>query len=296
MTKDFNTAAVPAERWDAGAEPLVRPPPEWTGIPINLFELPSENIASDVYFPEPVIAIVNVGAGKRWYRDGIHRFERYTAPRMVEVMFEETHFSEIQHQGTCGSVITLELTGAILGRLLRDSAFHYRLETTRTETFNDEVCNLVGTLWKEAASQSPNGPLFAQGLSIALLGLLSSHFGSNPAQALQARGKLHPRERERLKSFIDCDLGASLTVERMAGVVGLSPYHFSRIFKATFGLSPHAYVMERRVDLARQMLRRQPDRTVADIAVDCGFSSNAHFTTEFRRRFGTTPSSWRRQA
>lgn len=296
VTKDFKAAAPHAVRWDAGAEPLVRHPPEWAGIPINLFELPSENVARDVYFPETIIGVAHVGTGKRWYRDGIHRFERYTAPRMVEVGFEGMQFAEIQHQGTSGSIITLELTGAILGRLLRDSALHYRLEATRSETFNDEVCNLVGLLWKEAASQSPNGPLFAEGLSIALLGLLNAHFGATPVQASQARGKLHPRERERLKCFIDSDLGGPLTVERMACVVGLSPYHFSRVFKATFGLSPHAYVMERRIDLARQVLRQQPGQTVSDIAIACGFSSNAHFTTEFRRRFGITPSLWRRQA
>lgn len=294
MAMEFNAQAARAKRWDADAEPLVRQPPDWAGIPINLFELPGENIARDVYFPEPIIAIASAGTGRRWYRDGMHRFERYTAPGMVDVMFEETQFREIQHQGTSGSIITLELTGAIRGRLLRESAIDYRLETC-SETFNDEVSGLVGMLWQEAANQSPNGPLFAEGLSIALLGLLDTHYGAKPARGLQARGKFHPRERERLKNFIVSELGGRLTVERMAGVVGLSPYHFSRVFKASFGQSPHAYVMEQRVELARRALRQQPARTVSDIAVACGFSSNAHFSTEFRRRFGETPSSWRQR-
>ena len=70
----------------------------------------------------------------------------------------------------------------------------------------------------------------------------------------------------------------------------MSVFHFAKRFRETVGVSPHAYVLHRRVRRAGQMLRR--DRSsLAEIAAACGFASQAHFTTAFRRDVGITPGS-----
>jgi len=73
----------------------------------------------------------------------------------------------------------------------------------------------------------------------------------------------------------------------------MSPNHFSRVFNATFGQSPHAYVVEQRLEVACGALRQEADRSIAYIASGLGLSSQSHFTEVFRRRIGTTSAWWR---
>jgi AraC family transcriptional regulator len=94
--------------------------------------------------------------------------------------------------------------------------------------------------------------------------------------------------------FIEERLGdEGLTLERIAGEVGLSPFCFARSFREEMGLPPHRYVRERRVARARQLLH-QPERTIAEVAYAVGFSSQSHLTMVFRNHVGVTPGDYRR--
>ena len=75
----------------------------------------------------------------------------------------------------------------------------------------------------------------------------------------------------------------------LASELGLSPHHFARVFKATFGVTPHRYVQARRLEAAADALQRQRQRPIADIALAHGFASQAHMTDLMRRRFGVPP-------
>jgi AraC family transcriptional regulator len=76
--------------------------------------------------------------------------------------------------------------------------------------------------------------------------------------------------------------------------VGLSPQHFARLFKATYGTSPHQYVQTLRIDAAVEALRRDHAVPIAQVALACGFASQSHMTELMRRRLGFTPSTLRR--
>lgn len=80
----------------------------------------------------------------------------------------------------------------------------------------------------------------------------------------------------------------------LAGVAAMSEYHFARSFKETVGISPHAYVLSRRIARGRAMLSRG-EGSLAHVALACGFSSQAHFTTAFRRSLGVTPGEYCRR-
>ncbi|MNL85512.1 Exoenzyme S synthesis regulatory protein ExsA [compost metagenome] len=75
----------------------------------------------------------------------------------------------------------------------------------------------------------------------------------------------------------------------------MSTYHFARRFQETVGMSPHSYVLGRRIERAGALLRRR-DVPLVDIALACGFSSQSHLTTVFRRCLGLTPGEYRRRA
>ena len=105
---------------------------------------------------------------------------------------------------------------------------------------------------------------------------------------------LGPRRRRHLEEYVTIHLHDHITLERLAGVAGLSPYHFARKFKSEFGEPPHSYVIARRVSAACQLLRAT-HLPLKAIASDCGFADQSHFSRLFQRRMGVTPGEYRRQ-
>jgi AraC-like DNA-binding protein len=85
-----------------------------------------------------------------------------------------------------------------------------------------------------------------------------------------------------------------LTIEQLAREVRVSPFHFIRQFEAVFGVTPHQYRIQSRLDLAKQMLARG-QHSVTDVCMEVGFSSLGSFSTLFARRVGETPSAYRRR-
>jgi AraC-like DNA-binding protein len=100
------------------------------------------------------------------------------------------------------------------------------------------------------------------------------------------------RHLQRAKDLVDSRCAEGLTVDDLARAAGLSRAHFSREFRRTFGDSPHAYLLTRRLERAAALLRGT-DMTVADICMSVGLESVGSFTTSFVRMFGKTPVAYR---
>lgn len=96
----------------------------------------------------------------------------------------------------------------------------------------------------------------------------------------------------RAKDLADARFSEPLGVDDMAAAAGLSRAHFSREFRRAFGVSPHAYLLTRRLERAAAMLRNT-DRSVAEICLAVGLTSVGSFTTSFKRAYGRTPTAYR---
>jgi AraC-like DNA-binding protein len=96
----------------------------------------------------------------------------------------------------------------------------------------------------------------------------------------------------RAKDLADARYSERLDVDDMAGAAGLSRAHFSREFRRTFGESPHAYLLTRRLERAATLLR-MTDWTVAQVCLEVGLQSIGSFTTSFKRAYGQTPTEYR---
>ena len=104
---------------------------------------------------------------------------------------------------------------------------------------------------------------------------------------------LPPRILRRIRDRIEAELDTELSLTSLAKESGYSRAHFLRMFRAATGLTPHQYVLERRLSTAQQLLR-QSKMLLADIALKCGFSSQTHMNDVFRKRLGVTPLEYRR--
>ena len=96
----------------------------------------------------------------------------------------------------------------------------------------------------------------------------------------------------RARDLIDTRFAERLDVPTLAARAGVSPAHFARRFRATFGETPHQYLLARRLERA-QFLLRETDRSVAEICLDVGLTSVGSFTTTFKRMVGMTPTAYR---
>jgi AraC-like DNA-binding protein len=109
----------------------------------------------------------------------------------------------------------------------------------------------------------------------------------------ERKGELAPWQIRKVTAHIESNLDRSLRSCELASLVRLSPAHFSRTFRNTFGCSPLEYVMRRRMERA-QGLMLSTNTPLSQIALDCGLADQAHFSRLFRRVVGETPRAWRR--
>jgi AraC-like DNA-binding protein len=110
--------------------------------------------------------------------------------------------------------------------------------------------------------------------------------------APQAHGGLSPGAMRRVEEYMRAHLGESVDLSILAGVAGLSVHHFARQFKQSLGVTPHHYLLQKRVERAQEMLA-QTDLSLSEIAYATGFADQSHLARHFRYMLGTTPSEFR---
>jgi AraC family transcriptional regulator len=137
------------------------------------------------------------------------------------------------------------------------------------------------------------GRLYLEGLAAALAVHLLRNSGLSRRLPIQQKGGLAPKQIRCVLEYIEAHLTDQLGLVELAAIVGLSPHYFGEAFRISSGRSPHRYVMERRVERARDLLQGE-ECPIADIAHAAGFSSQSHFTASFHRITGVTPGRFRR--
>jgi AraC-like DNA-binding protein len=120
-----------------------------------------------------------------------------------------------------------------------------------------------------------------------------------PPAGAPAGGRRHapsglaPWQALRVRSYVEAALADDINVGRLAQIARLSSSHFARAFRATFGVTPAAYVVARRVERAK-LLMLGTSGPLSQISLDCGFTDQSHLSRAFRRHVGQPPGQWRR--
>ena len=124
--------------------------------------------------------------------------------------------------------------------------------------------------------------------------LLREQIGAE-AEAWGEGGREHllAWQTRKVRDYVEAHFAGPLRVADLCVLIQRSEGHFSRSFKHTFGMSPHAYVIRYRLERAAQYML-QTDASLSDIALRCGFTDHAHLCKHFRQVMGQTPAAWRR--
>jgi AraC family transcriptional regulator len=137
-------------------------------------------------------------------------------------------------------------------------------------------------------------------LYVEALGVLMAHelirlLTGEPAAKPEVRGGLAAWQERTVVAYVEDHLAEPISLGTLAQLARLSPYHFSRAFKQSFGVPPHRFHTSQRIERAKTLLAK-PAQSVTDIGLTIGFSDTSSFTAAFRRTTGQTPSSYRRSS
>jgi AraC family transcriptional regulator len=165
-----------------------------------------------------------------------------------------------------------------------DSALEARLNE-RLSGYDQALLDLARTLALESADDYPNGPLFWSEVASRFIGNLVARYTSEAKS--QARGMLGKDVLARVKDYVIAHLDETIEVEALADIAGRSPFHFTRVFTRSVGLTPHRYVVHLRLQRAIELVR-EGQSGLAEIAARTGFADQAHLSRWVRRVHGVS--------
>lgn len=137
------------------------------------------------------------------------------------------------------------------------------------------------------------GQLYIESLANAMVVNLLRDYSQTKTRVAIHEGGLGDRKLLQVSEYINAHLDRDVKLADLAAVAGVSQFHFSRLFKQSMGISPHKYLLQQRVEQAKQLLKNSK-LAIAEIALQCGFNSQSHLGKSFREFTGVTPSSYRK--
>lgn len=190
-------------------------------------------------------------------------------------------------------VITLDparleaFTQSELGVLLTDQQLH------DLPQFEDaEITNAAVMLLDALRLGGAGSAVMFESLARVFLVKLVQKYGDERTSQTDFSTAFTAAHYKRVLDFVAANYGKSIQIEDIAREAGLSASHFSRLFKATIGDTPHQFLMRFRVERAAEMMK-DTARPMIDIALACGFADQPHFTRVFKQFQGLTPKQWR---
>jgi AraC family transcriptional regulator len=162
---------------------------------------------------------------------------------------------------------------------------------------DQELSHLLRRLRQESSDHALGKDLITSSLLMLIAGRL--HRLSQSEQRVGGReqdtGRFDRVDQERCVQLLNDRLHERISLSELATEFKLSPYHFSRLFKKATGFPPHEYQLQVRIARARVLLRNSPEKNLAHIACELGFSDESHFRRHFKRIVGVTPGRFRSQ-
>ncbi len=157
------------------------------------------------------------------------------------------------------------------------------------------VEQVVFEMGREAREGWPLGRLYADLTAAGFVSLLLRRHAVDPIDLGHIQGGLPMPQLRRAMEFVSANLDRDLRLEEIANEVNLSPFHFAREFRSRTGQTPYQYLLDQRMERAKDLLRNH-SWTVQEVAAMTGFRSPVNFVRAFRQRVGVSPGVWRKGA
>ena len=209
--------------------------------------------------------LLPAGMPAQWYWEGMDE--------CLLLMIDPVLLHQIATETNCINPAKIELSTILLSRdpQLESIALSFKKEMTQD--------NIGGRLYIESLA------------NILVVHLLRNYCTFNPVFREYEDGLPKDKLKQAI-DYINAHLDDEIKLADISELVGMSQYYFCRLFKQSMGVAPYQYVIQQRLEKARDLLR-QKKIAIADIALQCGFANQSHFTKHFRKLTGTTPKAYR---
>jgi AraC family transcriptional regulator len=278
---------------------------KWLGN--SLWQVPGLEISGIKSWDSITAMSFRRGDGETIWRSDRHRIILIPEPHspvVVQVEQGRTRQMPIAPSGTlsfypAGLTVRVASPAARFVHAVWDADFHSILlpelgaAASRFEYlggFQDPLLSQIVTVLAQESEGGFADRILIESLGTALCIRIARRFvGRLP---LPTSHGLSPERLQRVRDYVETHLDDDLSLTTLAAIACLSPYHFSRSFKQAAGIGPQRYVIQRRLERAKRLLR-QTHQPLALIAQEAGFADQSHLTQIFRREMGVTPGRFR---
>ncbi len=265
----------------------------WNGAIVDVWTVECGPAARGEYVSEaPRLVHVFEGQGAldlRSRSDGHARAKEQQRARLCYIPAGMTIWSESTRPGTLRH-LDIHLDIKALQQRFGGALDKNALERPRLLFSNDKIEQIAALLAEECLSNSPLHDLYGEGL----IGALVAELFRVEARERSSASKLSPWRLRRVTDFIEDNYARVIRLQELSALAGLSETYFCSAFKASTGVSPHTWQMQRRIVRAQSLLL-QSHTPLPHIAAVVGFADQAHFTRVFKKLTDTTPAAWLKQ-
>lgn len=156
-----------------------------------------------------------------------------------------------------------------------------------------QIESIAMMLLAELQQENLGSRLYIDSLTNILAIHLLRQFSHTKDRLTIYEGGLPDRQLRQVVDYIHDNLHQDIKLVDLAQLLGISQFHFSHLFKQSIGTSPYQYLLQQRVERAKQLLKQFEERSIMDIALTCGFNSHSHLSKQFRQLTGMTPKAYR---
>lgn len=263
---------------------------DWSGIVLEKYALPACEFPN-FYFKNITVLLFTKGScsveatinGQR-HKETLSKNDIYIFPSGFE---DREQMSE----GT--ELITISLAPTFVADFGDDIKNPDSIEIVPHNLVRDPLIkNILLSLESEAKNKDGRNRLYVDSLSQMLAAHVLRKYSTLNSSLDDSPAGLSRYKLKRATEYINDNLKKNLKLKDISSVIGMSPYYFARKFKESTGLTPHQYVIQQRIELAKNLLEHT-ELPIVQVAFDSGFSSQSHLAAHFRIHTSTTPKKYR---
>ena len=270
--------------------PLLTSQQDWDGVYLRHDRQPPFEIPRHTHAEHTLIIGMDNALAAEWSIDGQFKDLQYNKGDVFVVPAGVPHRAYWKQESE-GILLALKLESVISAAI--DSVNSDRLEIIPQFASTDKrLFQIVQWLLMELRLKQMGSNIYAESLITMIKVHLIRTYSAVQPTIPDYKGGLAKHKQKKAIAFINENLDRDLKLLEIAGLVGMSPYHFARMFKQSTGLSPHQYLVRQRLLKAKELLR-YTDMAIADIAYTVGYKNPSHFAKVFRQHFKVSPTEYR---
>jgi len=264
---------------------------------ITVSQLASNPVGEYSSPPLPEFLLIICGPGSYGMRYDLGQGWRHDRFRKGDLLLAAPNFRNEYHTDAVTNFRTIALPASFVTDYLGSHDFVGKsdLGILHERSFRDKTIEQHALMiLRSAVTSDPLDALYVDQTTITLLELFARK-AERTSASRRRQMRLDQRTLKTVIDYIEANLHQEVTLLDLASLAEFSVAHFARAFRLTVGKAPYAYILRRRIQRAKESLIGT-ERPLADVALECGFSSQAHLTSVFSKTVGTTPGRFRKNA